>query len=47
VKKLSKIVVKGREKDRYRPLKYNKENFKFGPSFKGYMKKRMPHHHWA
>jgi hypothetical protein len=40
-----KIGVKGREKDRSRPLKDKKGHFKFGPSFKGNIQKRMPQHH--
>jgi hypothetical protein len=38
---LYKIGVKGREKDRSRPLKDKKEDFKFGPSFKGHIQKKV------
>jgi hypothetical protein len=37
---LCKIGLKGRKKDRVRPLKDKKGHFKFGPSFKGYIKKK-------
>jgi hypothetical protein len=42
---LCKIGVKGREKDRSRPLKDKKGHFKFRPSFKIRIKKRTPQHH--
>jgi hypothetical protein len=32
--------MKGREKDRSRPLKDNKGHLKFGPSFKGHIQKK-------